>query len=371
MAHTPLAQASRSGAALRWVGRGAAVLAGAAGLVALLMYLAGFFHPKVSTERVAGTPIDPSKLELVEVRAVKRPRSETAVGSIRAVHEAGVASRLLARVVEMKAKAGQPVKQGEVLVRLDDADLQAKLKQSEAAHAAANATREQAHLEHERAKKLLPAKAIAQSEYDRIATTLRTADADVTRADQAVQEAKAMLSYATITSPMNGVVVEKKVDTGDTVTPGQVLVTLYNPGRMQMLVSVRESLALKLKVGQKVPGRLDSLGFDCEATISEIVPESQAASRSFTVKVVGPCPPGVYSGMFGRIYIPLEDEEIVVVPATAIKRVGQIEMVQLLDNNTLRRRAIQTGRRFDDDIEVLAGLKPGEKIVATNTEAKP
>ena len=180
--------------------------------------------------------------------------------------------------------------------------------------------------------------------------------------DETVQESMALLAHATIKAPLTGVVIDKKVEVGDTVTPGQTLVTVYNPTKMQMPVSVRESLALKLRVGQKVPGRLESLDFDGEATISEIVPEAQAASRSFTVKVVGPCPPGVYSGMFGRIYIPLENEKIIVVPAAAVRRVGQLELVQVVDEGQLLRRSILTGRTIGADIEVLSGLRPGEDV---------
>jgi multidrug efflux pump subunit AcrA (membrane-fusion protein) len=132
---------------------------------------------------------------------------------------------------------------------------------------------------------------------------------------------------------------------------------------MQMVVTVRESLAQRLAVGQKVRGRLEALKHDCEATISEIVPEAQAASRSFTVKVTGPCPPGVYSGMFGRIFIPLEDEELVVVPTAAVFKVGQLDMVDVVVDGTVRRRSVQLGRKLDRDYEVLAGLTPGEKVV--------
>jgi membrane fusion protein (multidrug efflux system) len=166
------------------------------------------------------------------------------------------------------------------------------------------------------------------------------------------------------------VVIDKRVEVGDTVTPGQVLLTLYDPARMQMVVSVRESLAQRLQVGQKVRGRLDALGHDCEATVSEIVPEAQAASRSFTVKVTGPCPPGVYSGMFGRIDIPLEEEELLVVPAAAITRVGQLEMVDVVAEGTIERRSVQLGRRLEDHYEVLAGLTAGERVVLQRPRKK-
>jgi RND family efflux transporter MFP subunit len=340
----------------------AALALAIAGLTLLLMVLAGFFYHKIPAEHGKTPEYDLGKVELAEVRLIRKPRYEAAVGTIRAVHEAAVASRLLARVVEVKVKAGQAVSRDDILVRLDDADLQARHKQAEAALAAAKASSEQAQMEHERAQRLMRTHAIAQEAYERAAARARTTKADLKRNEQAVDESKALLAYATVRAPLTGVVIDKKVEVGDTVVPGQALLTLFNPGKMQMLVSVRESLALKLKVGQNVPGRIESLDHECQATISEIVPEAQAASRSFTVKVVGPCPPGVYSGMFGRIYIPLEDEEITVVPSAAIKRVGQLEIVQVVEEGSLRRRNIQSGRAIGTDIEILSGLRPGERV---------
>lgn len=332
------------------------------GLGLLLLTLAGVFRSKVSTEQTAPAAKAAGDLQLAEVRLIRRPRVETAVGTVRPVHETAVASKLLAKVTELKAKAGQPVTRGEVLVRLDDADLQARRKQAEAALSAARSTCDQAVNDHKRAQQLLGVKAISRAEYDKLETTLRTAKAELERAEQALREANVLLDYATLLAPATGIVVDKRVEVGDTVGPGQVLLTLYDPSRMQMVVSVRESLAERLQVGQKIPGRLEALKYDCEATVSEIVPEVQAASRSFTVKVTGPCPPGVYSGMFGRVFIPLEDEEVVVVPAAAVIKVGQLDMVDFVADGTLRRRSVQLGRMLDQDFEALAGLSAGEKV---------
>jgi len=140
-------------------------------------------------------------------------------------------------------------------------------------------------------------------------------------------------------------------------------VNLYEPNRMQMVATVRESLALRLKVGDQIPARLDALDHECLATVSEIVPQADTNSRSFTVKVTGPCPPGVYSGMFGRISIPLDEEELLVIPASAIVRVGQLELVDVVQEGRVMRRTVQIGRPIGTSFEVLAGLRAGDKVV--------
>jgi RND family efflux transporter MFP subunit len=142
-----------------------------------------------------------------------------------------------------------------------------------------------------------------------------------------------------------------------------MLVTLFDPRQMQLVASVRESLAQRLEVGQNIGVDIEGIKKKFTGTISEIVPEAQAASRAFQVKVTGPCPPGVYSGMFARLLIPLEDEQVLVVPHQAIRNVGQLELVEVVENGHASRRAVRTGRTFDDGTEVLSGLREGERVV--------
>ena len=113
--------------------------------------------------------------------------------------------------------------------------------------------------------------------------------------------------------------IDKKVDVGDMVTPGQMLATLFDPKRMQLVASVRESLAHRLQVGQAIGVQIEDFNKQCTGTISEIVPEAESGSRAFQVKVTGPCPAGIYCGMFGRILIPLDEEQVLVIPRQAVR----------------------------------------------------
>ena len=101
----------------------------------------------------------------------------------------------------------------------------------------------------------------------------------------------------------------------------------------------------------------------CTGTISEIVPEAQAASRAFQVKVTGPCPTGIYTGMFGRLLIPLHEEQVFVIPRQAVRHVGQLELVEVVADGHTSRRAVRIGRTFGDDVEVLSGLRAREQVV--------
>jgi RND family efflux transporter MFP subunit len=330
-------------------------------VVGLMMWLMGYFHPKIGESAVAQAATQPAGgVELVPVRAVRVPVHESAVGTVRPVHETSIASKILAKVVKVNITAGKKVSKGDVLVLLDD----------QAAVDAAAAARDQARVEYNRVQDLVKHQAAAAIEVERTTTALKSAEAELIRAQQALNEADTLLSYATITSPIDGVIVDKQVDVGDTVRPGDVLATMYDPTRMELVAHVRESLTYRLKVGQKIGVEVAVVSHPCQGEVSEIVPEAQASSRSFEVKVTGPCPPGVFPGMFGRLLVPLDDELLLVIPRKAVEKVGQLDVVRVSDGPGLSRRAVQLGRTLGDDVQVLSGLREGERVaVAQGTGA--
>ena len=353
---------------MKWagrVGRAAILLVFAGGVSLLVFWLAGEFEPKIllHAKRVSMRE-DKSSGVVTDVRLVRLPMIETAVGTIRPVHETNVGAKLLARVIEVNLKAGQKVNAGDILARLDDRDLQAKRRQAEAVLNAAAAARVQAAANATRAKSLLKTNVVSRQEYEQAATALKSADAELSRAKESIHEIDATIDWATIRSPIDGIVIDKKVDTGDMVTPGQMLVTLFDPKRMQLVASVRESLAHRLKVGQPIEVQIENFNKQCVGAISEIVPEAESNSRAFQVKVAGPCPEGVYSGTFGRILIPLDDEQVLVIPRKSVQTVGQLDLVNVASRGVVSRRAVRLGRTIGEDVEVLSGLCEGEQVLA-------
>ena len=301
--------------AARWTRQILLFLVFSAAVVLLLLWLAGKFEKKIPTD------IDSPQSLLQVVRHTERverislPMTESAVGTIRAVHETSIGSKLLARVEEVFiSKAGQRVKAGEILFRLDDTDIKAKLEQAKSAVESAEVAAPRPTRTPSAAEDLLPSRAISRQDYEKAMSLRRSAKADAARAAEALKEVQAALDWATVRAPLDGIVIDKKVDVGDMVVPGQILATLYDPNRMQLVASVRDSLAGMLEDDQVIGVQVEGLDKLCRGTVSEIVPESQAASRSFLVKVTGPCPPGIHSGRFGRIYIPVGKEQVLAIP---------------------------------------------------------
>jgi RND family efflux transporter MFP subunit len=212
-------------------------------VVLLLLWLAGHFQPKIDPSRHGTAQAEPlGDRKLVPVEAIEVPAVESAVGTVRAVQQTTIAAEVMAKVLEVNVRAGQAVRKGEVLARLDAEELQARLQQAEAAVAAATAARDQAQTEWDRVKKLHEQNNASQIEFQRTETELKSASAALQQADQVRAAAAKGLSHTTIASPFDGIVIDKQIDVGDTAYPQKPLLTLYDPTRMQLVASVRESL---------------------------------------------------------------------------------------------------------------------------------
>jgi RND family efflux transporter MFP subunit len=161
---------------------------------------------------------------------------------------------------------------------------------------------------------------------------------------------------------MNGIVIDRLVEPGDQSAPGKTLLTLYDPSRLRVEASVRESDIGRLSPGLKLTVVVDALKAERQGTVEQIVPAADPTSRTFLVKVHLPDPAGLFPGMYARLRIPLDERQAVQIPSSAVRRVGQLTLVDVMQDGRPRRRAVRLGRSIGETVEVLAGLEEGEQI---------
>ena len=126
---------------------------------------------------------------------------------------------------------------------------------------------------------------------------------------------------------------------------------------------VRESLIGRISLHEKLSVKVTALGGEVlSGEVAEIEPLADPVTRSFLVKVRLPEVPGLYPGMFGRLLVPLGQEEAVLVPERAIRRVGQLETVMVRDGEQWLPVYVRTGEMLDGRVEVLSGLSGGETV---------
>jgi len=203
---------------------------------------------------------------------------------------------------------------------------------------------------------------------------LETARANQARAEEAVSEAEVNLRYATIKAPKPGKVIETWAEEGDMARPGEPLLALYDPDSLRLEVPVMENLAVKLQIGDALDVTIDALQKQKQfrATVDEIVPQAEAASRSFLVKVGLPPSPDLFEGMYGRLAIPAGTRRHLCLATAAIERVGQLEFVYVeRPDGAKEKRFIKTGRLgMPGRVEVLSGLEAGERVLLLNRPAR-
>jgi membrane fusion protein (multidrug efflux system) len=342
-----------------------------AAVVVAVAWLSGWFETKIAPgEQATGAPSLPANTETATVEVVTGLATEWASGTIESAHRTTVASRLLARVLEVHVTAGDEVAVGDALVTLDSRDLEARVRQAGEALRAAQAQRELAQAELERTQELLNRGVATRQKFDQATAALRVAAANVDRLSRALDEARTSLSYAEIRAPAAGRVVDRLVEPGDTVSPGQAVLRLYDPGALRVEAPVRESLAIDLEVGDRLEVEIDAVGQTVSGTIEEIVPYAEPGARALLVKSRLPDDSRLFAGMFARIAVPAGEESRLVIPKSAVTRIGQLEFVTVLsEEGAPSRRMITTGERLKDlRVEVLSGLKAGERLVVVAAE---
>lgn len=317
-----------------------------------------------------------------------------AVGTIRPLTESRIESQVTGQVLSVNVVPGTRVKAGDVLVLLDSRQLNAREKQAKEGLAyaknlvsqakkaldEAQAGLEQANAAYLRTKTLFDKDVVPsqQLEIDRAAFLqararkerakegVGAARSSIRQAEEVVKEAGIALGYARITAPAGGVVVERLIDPGDIALPGKPLLLVQTSGSLRLEARIREGLIKKIIQGRAYGVEIDTQGEAVKAAIEEIVPYADPETRTFLVKAALPDMPGIYPGMFGRLLIPVEEENTLLIPEAAVTRVGQLEMVNILDGDDpstgYRSVYIKTGKRFGTEIEVLSGLIGNETL---------
>ncbi len=360
-------------------------------LIVMMMWLAGAFVQKVNPGPPTPKP-QQGKLNTVKVERRVYPLMIDQVGTLRAQNEAQVSSRIMAQVKEILVREGDNVVGSDgkgiptIMARLDDREIQAKLRQAqsqsmamdqavEVARAKVAAARAQVEstraskekdlsdyrryqdlqrnqaatgqqLEHARAQKDI-AEAQATAAFKEVQAAqgeIARAQAQMEQAEAAVTEARAMLSYSVIQAPFTGKLVRKMVNVGDMASPGQPLFFLETPSRPELHAALSESLIQYMKTGQDLEVRIDALNLTSEGKIREIVPQSDPSTRTVLVKVSLPAEQRLVNGLFGRLRIPYSQYDALVIPSKAVSEVGQLPLVEVIDMDGYTQRLLRYAR---------------------------
>jgi len=303
------------------------------------------------------TAIAAEPLTVVTVRQQPVDLVFPAEAVVEAVQQATVGAQVPGRVLEVRADAGQRVGKGEVLMRLDAREA------SEAARAA-EAQYNVARLNYERHKQLKEQKFVSQAALDKA-----KADFDAAAANRSA--AGASQSHAVIVAPMAGIVARRHAEAGDMAMPGTPLFTLYQPGSLRVTASVPQHRLPAMRNVAKARVEFPELGKWVEATAVQVLPTADTATHVTSVRVSLPNLPDVVPGMAARVFFVTGRADKLTVPPAAIVRRGEVAAVYVQTaDNRLSLRQLRLGEVVGNgEVEVLAGLAEGDKVVTDPVKA--
>ncbi len=392
-------------------------------VAAALLAACGRSNANGKTESTPATTAPPA-VEVSTAAAIKRdlPRFFEATGSLAGDQQTDVAPQTAGKVVAVGVDIGSPVKRGQMLVRLDDAELKlrvdqsvAQLEQAKAAVrqaeekiglrpnqafdpnrvaevAAAKVTLDLAEKNLTRAEKLIESGDVSRSFYDdararrdqlreqyevQLAQArqnfagVAVARTNVANAESALALARKNLSYANIPSPIDGFVTERTADLGEYVSPQQKVATVVRTNPLRIRIDIPEQAIQEVQVGQSVsittsawPDR------NFSGRIARIAPNVSATSRTLTVEAEiensgGALKPGQFATV--RILQP-RSEPAVLVPARSVLTQAGVARVFVIKDGHAEQRLVQTGQTEGDLIEIKNGVAADEQVATSNLE---
>ncbi len=270
---------------------------------------------------------------------------------VEAVNASTVATQLSGRILDVKAEAGQAVRRGQLLMRID-------AREAAGGDAAAQANLAQARSAYERTRHLHQQKFVSQAALDQAESAWKAAQG-------AAGATGATASHAEVTAPISGLVAQRHADVGDMATPGAPLFTLFDPAGLRVVATIPQHRLAEVRKAGKARVEFPELKLSVDAARVEILPAVDARSHTATARLYLPAGlAGVVPGMAARAQFATGETPLLTVPSAAILRRGEVTAVYVVaDGKAPRLRQVRLGETVaTGDVTVLAGLAEGERI---------
>lgn len=313
----------------------------------------------------------PGDLYTVEARTLERTLPLT--GTLAPLTEATLKAKVAGELVEVTAREGEAVRQGQVLARIDPTEVRARVAAREADVAAARAQRVWAEKNRATQKALLEKQFISQNAYDNVESNYRVAVAKLRAAEADLVVARKALGDSVLVAPFSGVVAERFAKPGERIALDARVISMVDLSHLELEAPVPASEIAKVHIDQKLEFRVDGFGKrPFVGRIERINPTTVAGSRSINVYAVIDNPEGALrAGMFAQGTARLERiADGLFIPASALRdEAGQPFVYALVDGRVVR-RPVKTGAPDAGGwVQVLDGLTAGERIVRANLGA--
>jgi multidrug efflux system membrane fusion protein len=293
------------------------------------------------------------------------PLNYISIGSVVSDQRIEISSRLSGYLRKLNVKEGDTVRAGQLLAKIDAADVEGAIRQAQAEVSAARAALADTQTDVQRFQSLFDQNNISENELRKARLRFDSATENVNQAQAALSTALAQREYTEIRSPFDASVVSLGSRAGDLLVPGRTILTLESAGALIFETFVPEQRLALIKIGAPVTLQMDALASPIQGNVIRIVRSGDPVTRSYPVKISLPNNPALMPGMFGRSQFALGQNDNLLIPKAAIVERGGLQGVFVVDDAKVAHfRWLRTGREWPDQIEVSAGLQANETLVA-------
>lgn len=333
------------------------VIAGVLIAVAVLLGIGTMSFGKSRQEHKPAQEESSTPVSVMTVEPRKIDAMVSAAGALSSRNTSVLSSKVMGKVVELAVNEGDQVARGRLLMKIESGEIAAQAYQAQAAY-------NNAKLHFDRIKTLFDEKASTQVEMDQATLGLESAKAGL-------NAAKAMESYTTITAPISGQIVEKKINLGEMALPGQPILKIEDNRALRLEATLKEQDLRFVRAGQAVTVRIDALpDKEIRGRVAQVVPASDIRTHSFIVKVDIPSDKSLITGMYGKAFFSMGKREAILVPRSAVVEMGGLTGLYIIsaEGNAVF-QMVQLGDPQGESIEAVTGLKAGDRVVVSRHES--
>lgn len=305
----------------------------------------------------------------IVVQPEQARREQVWDGVVEAVADTTIAAQTNARVLELPHDVGDRVAKGDVLVRFSDVEQQSGRRSAEAVVASARAESRDAEANWKRVDAIVQRGLMARAQLDAATARRDAARAALAAAEAGLRSAGQQADYTVVRAPFDGVITRRFVNVGEAVQSGppapQPLIALASLDALRVEVAVPQSAVAAIRqfhAAAVSSGVAD--GNRIEATRVTVFPYADPAAHTFRVRVELPAgTSGLYPGMTVKVAFAIGEAKRLLLPERALVPRSEISGAYVVDaDNSVGLRQLRLGHRHGDEVEVLAGLAPGERV---------
>ncbi|MDB5947781.1 MAG: efflux transporter periplasmic adaptor subunit, partial [Ramlibacter sp.] len=289
--------------------------------------------------------------------------------SLRAVNSALVKARAAGELQGLVVREGDSVKAGQLIARVDAAEPQARLRQVQQQADSARSQIDIAQRQYENNKALVDQGFISKSALDTSLNSLQGAQATHKAAVAAVDVATKALDDTLLRAPIGGVVSQRLAQPGERVAIDAKVIEIVDLSRLELEATLSAADSLDVRVGQPARLQVEGSARPVAARVARINPSAQTGSRSVLAYLTIENAAGLRQGLFAQGAIGTGQASVLAVPLASVRTDKPLPYVQVIENNRIAHKSVQTGARGQADNEVMVavqGLAPGALVTKGN-----